>query len=570
MNELLLWFESSPLTLLLGAAAGVYLLRLGYRRLLLSRAKHPSLRGHSRMAKRVARQVRSWSFDEPCFFSADDADTAVVARRRAGFEALERRFRERSPTSIAMLERMTESVSDLQFTGRYRVPFPFSEQVRAHLKSGIAVQSSNGVTITDLDGNGFIDLTGAYGVNVFGTDFYKDCIDQACARMRPVGPVLGPYVPEVESNVEALKRISGLDEVSFHMSGTEAVMQAVRLARYHTGRSHIVRFCGAYHGWWDDVQPGIGNPSAPGKVYTLAEMSAATIKLLRTRRNIACVLVNPLQAMHPNGNAPADGALVNGIRQTRFDRAAYTDWLQRLRQVCSETGIVLILDEIFVGFRIAARGAQEYFGIQADLVTYGKTLGGGLPVGVLCGRADLMKRYREDRPLDICFARGTFNSHPYVMGAMQAFLERYESAPVQQLYENLDACWDRRAERMNRALTEAGLPLQVEHFSSIFTVLHSQASRYGWMLQFYLNAEGLLLPWVGSGRLIFTIDFPDDPFDDVIQRFIRAGRAMQRDGWWEPANKDAASIRRQLIREMLAARFRRAARGSHPPHRCRR
>ena len=91
-----------------------------------------------------------------------------------------------------------------------------------------------------------------------------------------------------------------MDEVSFHMSGTEAVMQAVRLARYHARRSHIVRFCGAYHGWWNDVQPGLGNPSPVRETYTLAEMYERTLHVLRTRRDIACVLVNPLQALHPN------------------------------------------------------------------------------------------------------------------------------------------------------------------------------------------------------------------------------------------------------------------------------
>ena len=86
------------------------------------------------------------------------------------------------------------------------------------------------------------------------------------------------------------------------MSGTEAVMQAVRLARYHTRRSHLVRFCGAYHGWWGDVQPGIGNPVPAHETYTLTDMSEDTLRVLRTRRNIACVLVNPLQALHPNAS----------------------------------------------------------------------------------------------------------------------------------------------------------------------------------------------------------------------------------------------------------------------------
>jgi glutamate-1-semialdehyde 2,1-aminomutase len=99
--------------------------------------------------------------------------------------------------------------------------------------------------LTDLDGNQFYDLTGSYGVNVLGNDFYKQAIARAVERAGELGPVLGPYHPIIAENVSRLKEISGLDEVSFHMSGTEAVMQAVRLARYHTRRSHLVRFCGA-------------------------------------------------------------------------------------------------------------------------------------------------------------------------------------------------------------------------------------------------------------------------------------------------------------------------------------
>src|SRR5262249_44098205 len=151
------------------------------------------------------------------------------------------------------------------------------------------------------------------------------------------------------------------------------------------------------------------------ETYTLNDMSEDALRILRTRRDIACVLVNPLQALHPNSNAPADSALVDSGRSAHFDRAGYAAWLKRLREVCTERGIVLIFDEVFVGFRLAPGGAQQYFGVKADMVTYGKTLGGGFPVGALCGRRDLMKRFRDDRPVDICFARGTFNTHPYVM-----------------------------------------------------------------------------------------------------------------------------------------------------------
>ena len=140
----------------------------------------------------------------------------------------------------------------------------------------------------------------------------------ARARVRRLGPVLGAYHPVIADNVQRLKQISGLDEVSFHMSGTEAVMQAVRLARYHTRRSHLVRFCGAYHGWWGDVQPGIGNPVPARETYTLKDMCDDTLRVLRRRRNIACVLVNPLQALHPNTNAPADSSLVDSAHAARI------------------------------------------------------------------------------------------------------------------------------------------------------------------------------------------------------------------------------------------------------------
>jgi glutamate-1-semialdehyde 2,1-aminomutase len=436
------------------------------------------------------------------------------------------------------------------------VPYQFGPVLRQHLKVGSFMESSDGLTLTDLDGNRFIDLTGSYGVNLFGLDFYKQTIAEGSAAVESLGPLLGSLHPVVLDNVQRLKRLSGLDEVSFHMSGTEAVMQAVRLARYHTRRRHLVRFAGAYHGWWEDVQPGPGNPMPPRETYTLADMSERSLAVLRRRSDIACVLVNPLQALHPNKAAPGDSQLVDGSRRAAYDKAAYTDWLKRLRQVCTERGIVLIFDEVFLGFRLAPGGAQEYFGVRADMVTYGKTLGGGLPVGVVCGRRDLMKRFREDRPADICFARGTFNAHPYVMGAMNAFLRRIEMPEIQATWADLDAVWTRRAARLNHALQQAGLPMRVANMTSVWTVFYTQPSRYHWMLQYYLRAAGIALSWVGTGRLIFAHSFDDAAFDDVVRRFVEAGRAMAADGWWwlSPGLDDKA-IRRGILREVLKARF---------------
>ena len=530
------------------------------RRLELSKAKHRSLAGHARVSHYLASQLPFYEYGESEFFSSDNAPPDIVARRRDGFMALSALYKTRFAETIRRTREVADTISDLQFTERYRVPFQYSRFVRTYLPVGAFMRSSEGVTLTDLDDNRFYDLTGSYGVNLLGNDAYRDMMQKGLNETRDLGPALGFYHLVIADNVRRLRDVSGMDEVSFHMSGTEAVMQAVRLARYHTQRSHLVRFCGAYHGWWGDVQPGIGNPVPARETYTLKDMSQDSLRVLRTRRDIACVLVNPVQSLHPNNAAPADASLTHGARQACFDKTSYTEWLKQLRAVCTERGIALIFDEVFVGFRLAFGGAQEYFGVRADLVTYGKTVGGGFPIGVVCGRAGFMKRFRDDRPADICFARGTFNSHPAVMGAMDKFLSYIESPEGRSLYRGLDDLWNTRAEKLNRRLRADGLPVQVANLSTIWTVSYNWPSRYNWMLQYYLRAEGLALSWTGTGRFIFSLKYSEADFEAVADRFVAACRSMERDGWWwccpGATNK---SIQHRIIREMIMHRFLRCA-----------
>jgi glutamate-1-semialdehyde 2,1-aminomutase len=532
------------------------------QRLLLSKAKHPSLRGHAKMALRMSKLVPFYEYDDDEVLAVDGAAADVVAKRTAGLARLTTRLARGAPRTLAESRALESQISDVAFVNANRVPFQFRSFVQRRFAVGCLVAEAAGAQLRDLDGNWSYDLGGAYGVNVFGHDFYRRAMAKGFERAQSLGMTLGSYHPVITDNVARLRAISGLDEVSFHMSGTEAVMQAVRLARYHTGRSHVVRFCGAYHGWWDGVQAGVGNPRPAHEVYTLKEMDEATLEVLRTRDDIACVLVNPIQAMHPNGAPATDAMLVATDRTARYDKEAYRRWLAALRAVCTRRRIVLIIDDVFLGFRLARGGTQEYFGVRADLVTYGKTLGGGLPVGVVCGRRDLMRRFRDDRPVDICFARGTFNSHPAVMTAMNELLRFLDGPKARASYADLDQRWDARARALNERLERGSLPLRVVNMASVWTVLYTEPSRYAWMLQFYLRASGLAPSWIGTGRFIFAHDLSDADFTVICDRFVAAAEAMRDDGFfWRPPGMTNATIKQTVAREIVFAAARSALRG---------
>ncbi|MDH4395230.1 MAG: aminotransferase class III-fold pyridoxal phosphate-dependent enzyme [Limnobacter sp.] len=549
---------TNPVLLLALLPVAAYLLYKAALRLQLSLAKQPGLVGHVKMAKRVSKWIPYYGLADHAFFESDQPNPEVAKQRKQGFLNLAERLRIRDPELITRIHTLKNHLSDSRFTGLYRVPFQFRKLVSEKLTLNPFLSHSSGVNVWDEEGRQYMDVTGSYGCNLLGYDAYKQFLSVANNQAHDLGPVLGHYHPVILDNVTRLCNISGMDEVSFHMSGTEAVMQAVRLAQYHTGRKRIVRFAGAYHGWWGEVQPGIGNPVNAQHTLTLKECSARTLAVLKSRNDIACVLVNPLQALHPNGNAPSDSSLVTGTRRAGYDKAAYTQWLSDLREVCTSRGIVLILDEVFLGFRLGLTGAQGYFGVEADMVTYGKTLGGGLPVGVLCGKARYMARYKPAKPADICFARGTFNAHPYVMLAMNQFLHHVTEHHQMRGVE-LDALWDGRAQQLNQRLTALGLPVQVRNMVSVWTVVYSIPSRYHWMFQFYLRDAGLLLSWVGSGRLIFSHNFTDSDFTEFENRFVQAAKVMQSDGWWTPGAR--ALSRGQIVRSLVLEMINKTSKG---------
>ena len=165
--------------------------------------------------------------------------------------------------------------------------------------------------------------------------------------------MLGPLHPIVGENLAMIKAVSKLDEVSFHMSGTEAIMCAVRLAAFNTRRKLVVTFAGAYHGWWDGVQPGPGSERKITDVLPLKDMSPASLNAIRGARDeIACVIVNPLQGFNPNSPPPERPGARGGSQICRFGETLdhYAVWLKELRKVCTESGVPLMFDEVYTGF----------------------------------------------------------------------------------------------------------------------------------------------------------------------------------------------------------------------------
>lgn len=523
-----------------------------FRRLQLSLAKHPSIAGHAKMSRAIASRIPRYEYTLDTVFDSDGAPERIAHSRRSAFRELSHHFLSSTSASRELDASLDGAISDMEFTRLYRVPYPYSAIVAEHLPTPTFVESTSAMRVSTVDHECLTDISGSYGVNVFGHEFYKTCIAAGSKAVSELGIALGPYHALTADNAMRLRGISGLDEVSFHMSGTEAVMQAVRLARYHTGRKRIVTFCGSYHGWWDEVQPGVGNPVGSRYLLMLREQAKATLRVLRTRTDIACILVNPIQAMHPNTGAPGDSTLLGKRDSIAYDKDTYSNWLRTLRSICDERGILLIIDDVFLGFRLARGGSQEYFGVQADLVTYGKTLGGGLPVGVVCGRSSLMKRFRHDRPADICFARGTFNSHPLVMACMNEFLRRLDSQECLPFYEEIDDRWDALVAKANKAAESKGLPVRLANMTSIIAVCYTAPSRFNWMLQYYLRREGYLLSWIGTGRFIFPINARDDELEAFVDGFIRAASKMSADGWfWHRLD---AKPQFELLKETWRAR----------------
>merc|ERR1711957_889937 len=437
-------------------------------------------------------------------------------------------------------------MSDVRFiSGRC---FPcFNEVVGSYLDPSMALAKTDRMHVIDIDGNSAMDISGSYGVNVCGYEKYKEFIEEGWQVAKDKGLFLGSLDSVVLDNIGRLRNISGHDEVSFHMSGTEAVMAAVRCARWNTKKNLVVTFGGAYHGWWDGMQPVVGNDRLPADVLCLKDMKEISLTVLSVRSSeIAAVGINPLQCLHLNQSPPSDLVLSGTISPKVGATPGYKEWLHKLRKVCTENRIVLIFDEVYTGFRLHPKGAQGVYDVKADIVTYGKTLGGGLPVGVVCGPKHLLTRGDPKKAARVNYVIGTFAGHPFVMSCMNAFLKWLEESG-QKPYDDMHANIKNFIEGTNSAMNKAGYPVELTNWYSVWSMKYTRPSRFHWMFQYYLRDAGVNLSWVGTGRLLFSLDWQKADYDALQERILKACAEMDKGAWWvEPG----ASIKGKLGKEM--------------------
>ncbi|MEZ0094214.1 amino acid adenylation domain-containing protein [Streptacidiphilus sp. EB129] len=334
----------------------------------------------------------------------------------------------------------------------------------------LVVERSEGARLWDVDGNEYLDLTMGFGVNFFGHG--EPLVDRAIREQLALGMHLGPHNTLAAETAELICELTGTERAVFCNTGSEAVMVAVRLARTVTGRAKIALFAGAYHGSADPIlarqgfDGGTGEsvPLAPGipdqvagNVLVLPYDDPASLEALREHAHeLAAVLVEPVQSRRPDVQPGA--------------------FLRELRELTREAGVALIFDEVITGFRMHPGGAQALFGVDADLATYGKVIGGGLPIGVVAGRAEYLDAIDGgawtfgDTPYPHAtrtFFTGTFCKHPLALAAGRAVLREMKRRGP-ELQAEVSRRTSALASEVNSLFAAAGVPIRITDFGSLF------------------------------------------------------------------------------------------------------
>ena len=332
------------------------------------------------------------------------------------------------------------------------------------------LSEGKGSRVIDVDGNEYIDLICSWGPLILG--HCHQAVEEAVLEAVRHGLSFGAPTEIEVKMAELVTKMTGTEMVRMVNSGTEAVMSALRLARGATGRSKIIKFAGCYHGHSDSmlVKAGSGalTGGAPDSAGVPAEMAADTL----TARYNDAASVRSLFEANPGQVA---AVIVEPVAANMGVVPPQPGFLEALRGLCDAYGALLIFDEVITGFRLSAGGAQRHYGVHADLVTYGKIIGGGMPVGAYAGSRKLMEQVS---PLGAVYQAGTLSGNPVAMAAGLAQLEILENKP--DIYTALERKGKRLQEGLQEIFRKAKVPAQVNRAGSILTVFFSKTPVTGY------------------------------------------------------------------------------------------
>lgn len=348
------------------------------------------------------------------------------------------------------------------------LPGGVNSPVRAFNSVGgnpIFVEYAKGAYLYDTDGNKLIDYIASWGPLLFG-HAYAPVIEAVTERAKK-GTSFG-MPTEIETLIaeKALSMVPHVEKIRFVNSGTEACMSAIRLARGYTQREKIIKFAGCYHGHSDSFLIAAGSGATTFGVPNSPGVTQGTAKdtLLATYNDIDSV--KALFAAHPKQIA---AIIVEPIAGNMGCVLPEKGFLEALRALCDEQGTLLILDEVMTGFRLAKGGAQEALNIKADLVTFGKVIGGGLPVAAFAARAEIMDHLA---PTGAVYQAGTLSGNPLAMSAGLAMLTEIEKHP--EVFESLAKKTAYLHAGLEKVFAEANIPVQINRFGSMCSVFFTE------------------------------------------------------------------------------------------------
>lgn len=389
---------------------------------------------------------------------------------------------------------------------------------------------SKGSKLWDIDGNEYIDLVNGFGPTMFG--HAPEFVLNALQEQMKDGFAIGPQTPLAGKAADLLTQLTGTDRVTFCNTGSEAVMAAMRIARTVTGRDRVVFFAGDYHGQFDEVlvkqlkRKGeiLSQPAAPGipraNLGNITVLDYGTDEALQYIEQhadeLAAVLIEPVQSRHPN------------LQPKEF--------LLRVREITRQSGTAFIFDEVVNGFRIHPRGAQGYYGIDADMVTYGKVIGGGMPIGILAGKSGFMDALDGGAwqfgdasvpEAGVTFFAGTFVRHPLTMAALCATLEYIRDAGA-TLYDTLNQRATRFVEQLNDVFARRGAPLHLDACGSVMYFGIPLEVRFGGLLFYLLREKGVFI--LEGFPLYLTTEHNEADLDRIVCAFDESLAELQRYG----------------------------------------